>query len=564
MTLLIIVFIAFFVFSCGEVSENVPVDNGDFDEIPDEAVEECAENAVSYQKPELPQKPEIAEIRKYDKNFECIPLPEPENGELILGDGCFSGCIKAEKKLRIAGNGAENTMIVCNDEENQGVIEVYPNAEVLIENVSLSGKVRCIFAENGSVTTVKNSVLSHCTKGGINICPDEAGCRADLTLSDSFICDIDEAASGISYGISFGNGTLSVSGSEISGINSFGIAVWGESGNINQINIENSVISGVYGGLRSYEGHGFYAENSADIVIKNSSVSDTATSFIFVSSESDEINLKLIDFTAENMLGTIDEQGGIVLDGSVKGCFKRVSIEKSMGNGVFSRGATLYADDLTVKSVFSDGLGENGFALQLVDGSESFIKRLSVNSAEKAGIVLDGNCSADIEDFEIVSTKSDSYTGEFGVGAAIQNGASVVMKNGLFSENRETGILAVSAEISLENIEIKNTLPRKCTEDKSCIFAPSTDFGHGISLYSSSLLRFDFMSLFNNNNGLNIADSEVRSFGSKKIFFGNNTTAVNAWNLNDFSVLEDNLSTSSFCGNGSVFSSDSQPVREGL
>ena len=564
MIVFVIVFIAFFTFSCGGVSENVPLENDDFDEIPDEAAVECAENAVLYQKPELPQKPETAEIRKYDKIFGCIPLPEPENGELILGDGCFSGCIKAEKKLRISGNGTENTMIVCNTEENQGVIEVAPNAEVSIENVSLSGKVRCIFAENGSVTTVKKSFLSHCMKGGVNICPDEAGCRADLTVIDSFVGDIDEAASGISYGISFGNGTLNISGSEISGVNSFGIAVWGESGNINPVNIENSVISGIYGGLRSYEGHGFYAENSADIVIKNSSVSDAATSFILVSSESDEINLKLIDFTAENMLETIDEQGGIVLDGSVKGCFERVLIENGRGNGVFSRGAVLYAEDLTVKSVFSDGLGENGFALQLVDGSESFIKRLSVKSAEKAGVLLDGACSAEIEDFEIVSTKSDGYTGEFGVGAAIQEGAAAVMKNGLFSENRESGILAISAEISLENVEIKNTLPRKCTENESCLFAPSTDFGHGISLYSSSLLRFDSMSLFKNNNGLNIADSEVRSFGLKKMFFGNNATAVNAWNINDFSVLEESLSNSSFCGNGSVFTSDSQPVREGL
>lgn len=564
MITLVIVFIAFFAFSCGEVSENVPVENGDFDEIPDEAAEECAENAVSYQKPELPQKPEIAETRKYDKNFECFPLPEPENGELILGDGCFSGCIKAGKKLRISGNGAENTLVECNDEENQGVIEVAPNAELSIENVSLSGKVRCIFAENGSVTTVKNSVLSHCTKGGINICPDEAGCRADLTVTDSFIGDINEAASGISYGISFGNGTLSVSGSMISGVNSFGIAVWGESGNSNKINIENSVITGVYGGLRSYEGLGFYAENSADITIKKSSVSDTATSFILVSSESDEINLKLIDFTAENMLETLEEQGGIVLDGRVKGCFERVSMEMSRGNGIFSRGAVLYAEDLAVKSVFSDGLEENGFALQLVDGSESFIKRLSVNSAEKAGILIDGACSADIEDFEIISTKSDSYTGEFGVGAAIQNGAAARFENGLFSENRETGILAVSAEISLKNVEIKNTLPRRCTENKNCVFAPKTDFGHGISLYSSSLLRFDAMTIFNNNNGLNISDSELLSFGSKKLFFGNNMTAVNAWNINDFNMLEENLSNSSFCGNGSVFTSDSQPVRDAL
>ncbi|MBP5590260.1 right-handed parallel beta-helix repeat-containing protein [bacterium] len=564
---LILVFIAFFTFSCGvapEKGDNIPVENEEPDEFPDEESEVCAENTVAYRKPEPPGKPEIAEIRKYDKNFDCLPLPEPENGELILGDGCFSGCIKAETRLRISGNGAGNTMIVCDDEENQAVVEVLPNAEFSLEDISLSGRVRCIFAGNGSSTTVKKSVLSHCMKGGINICPDEAGCRADLSVSESFIGDIDEAASGISYGISFGNGYLSVSGSEISGVNSFGIAVWGESGNNNRIIVENSVISGVYGGLRSYEGLGFYAENSADITIKNSSVSDAATSFVLVSSDSDEINLKLVDFSAENILETSEEQGGIVLDGRVNGCFERVSVKTSRGNGIFSLGAVLYAEDLTVESVFSDGLGENGFALQLVDGSESFIKRLSVISAEKAGVLLDGGCSAEIEDFEIVSTKSDVYSGEFGVGAAIQNGAAAVLKNGILSENRETGVLAVSAEISLENVEIRNTLPRRCTELGNCVFAPKTDFGHGISLYFSSLLRFDSMTLFNNNNGLNIAASEVRSFGSKKMFFGNNTTAVNAWNINDLSALEESLSNSSFCGNASVFTSDSQPVRDAL
>lgn len=564
MIMLVFVFIAFSAVSCGEIAENVHLENEDFNELPGEERKECEETAVSYRKPGLPKKPEVTEIKKYGGNSDCVPLPEPENGELLLGDGCFSGCIKAEKTLKISGNGAENTMVVCNNEENQAVIEISQNAELNLKDVSLSGSTRCIFAENGSRSKIDRSVLSHCRKGGINICSDETGCRADLTVIESFIGDIDEAESGISYGISFGNGNLNVSGSKIAGVNSFGIAVWGESGNLNRINIENSAISGVYGGLRSYEGHGFYAENSAEIVIKNSSISDTATSFVFVSSDSDGINLKLIDFSAENMLKTAEEQGGIVLDGKIEGCFERVLLENSRGNGVFSVGARLYAEDLTVKSVFSDGLGENGFALQLVDGSESSIKRISVNSAEKAGILLDGECSADIEDFEIMSTKSDDFSGEFGVGAAIQNGGCAVMKNGVFSDNRETGILAVSADISLENVEIRNTLPRRCTESGSCAFAPKTDFGHGISLYSSSLLRFDSMTLFNNNNGLNIAASEIRSFGSKKMLFWNNMTAVNAWNINDFSMLEENLSNSSFCGNDSLFTSDSQPVRTGL
>ena len=72
------------------------------------------------------------------------------------------------------------------------------------------------------------------------------------------------------------------------------------------------------------------------------------------------------------------------------------------------------------------------------------------------------------------------------------------------------------------------------------------------------------MTLLNNNNGLNIAASDIMSFGSKKISFKHNATAVNAWNISDLGILEKTLSDSSFCGNGSVFTSETQPVREGL
>lgn len=559
----VLVFIALFMFSCGASQDGGYDFVKDGEEDSDEYNEIlCNENSVLYQKTKISEEVVVNVPAAYSKNYDCFPVPEQENGELVLGEGCFSGCIKVEKKLRISGAGAENTVLVCNDEEKQAVIEVLPDARLVLENISLSGRVRCIFAADGSRTVVEKSVLSHCRKGGINICPDETGCRADLSVADSFIGDIDEAESGISYGISFSNGSLDVSGSEIAGVNSFGIAVWGDSGEHNEINVENSMITGVYGGLRSYEGHGFYAENSADIVIKNSSVSDTATSFVFVSSESDEINLQLVDFNAKNMLETPEEQGGLVLDGKVNGYFEKVLVENCRGNGVFSRGALLYAEDLTIKSVFSDGNGSNGFGLQLVDGSESFIKNLSVVSAEKAGVLLDGNCSADIEEFEILSTKSDRYTGEYGVGAGVQEGAELSMKNGIVADNREAGFLVLDSEISLENVEVRNTKSRECVKDRSCFFAPEVDFSDGISLYSRSLLRFDSVTLAQNRNGLNIEDSEVFGSGKKEIFFNRNVTAVNAWDIGDFNKLEKNLENSQFCGNESVFTADLQPVRD--
>ena len=559
----VIVFIALFAFSCGG-----PQKNGEFPAAADSVAgaaggtEICEERNIPDPEVKMPEKPAVKVPESYAKKGECFPLPEAENGKLILGAGCYSGCLKVERELQISGEGAENTVIFCDNAEKDAVIEVAENAGLTLENISLQGKTRCLSGSDKSKVFIRNSVLSRCVKGGINFCPEETLCRAELSVENSFVGSIEEAESGISYGISFENGTLSVLNSEISAVNSFGIAVWGESGEKNKIIIENSIISGVYGGLRSYEGHGFYAENSADITIRQSSVSDTASSFVFVSGENDEINLQLVDFTAENMLETGEEQGGIVLDGAVRASFERVHIENGRGNGVFSRGAALYAKDLSIKSVFSDGLGGNGFGLQLVDGSESVIKNLSVISAEKAGIILDGKCSANIECFEVLSTKSDAWTKEFGVGVALQSEASLSMTEGVVSDNRESGIMVLSSEISLENVEVNGTKPRECSEYKNCIFAPETGFAHGISLYSSSALRFSSVTLSGNNNGLNIENSELFGFGRKEIVFNRNTTAVNAWNISDFNMLEENLSNSSYCGNDSVFTADLQPVRE--
>lgn len=555
---------AFFFFSCGGAEEKIREEalSPDLPESEEAGNVLCKEKSFYYQKPALPEKVEEKFFQKYRNGEVCSELPEPQNGFLFLGEGCFSGCLKVDKNLKIIGVGSGKSEIYCGDEKKDGVIELSPYSTLILENISLSGASRCIFGENGSVVNIKNSVLSNCSKGGIMLCHDEIGCYNELFIEDSFVGDIKEAVNGVSYGISFGNGILSISNSEIGGVNSFAVAIWGEEGKTSDVNIENSIISGVYGGLRSYEGHCIYGEEVQNMTIRNSEISDCAASFVFVSSEKNDTDLHLVDFTAQNILETGEEQGGIVLDGNIKADFERVLIEKSRGNGIFLRNSKIYSEDLTIESVFSDGLGDNGFGLQIVDGTEGFFKRFFLKSAEKAGVILDGNTNAEIEDFEIISTKSDGYTKEFGVGAGLQNGSSLILKNGLMNDNRESGILVIGSEISLENVEIKNTKGRECSEEHKCLFAPDSDFGHGISLYSGSSLYFNSLSIFNNNNALNIENSEVFGFGEKRVFFGLNTTAVNAWNISDLNKLEENLSNSEFCGNESVLTTDHQPVRE--
>ncbi|HQN73549.1 MAG TPA: hypothetical protein PLB16_09050, partial [bacterium] len=114
----------------------------------------------------------------------------------------------------------------------------------------------------------------------------------------------------------------------------------------------------------------------------------------------------------------------------------------------------------------------------------------------------------------------------------------------------------------MNNVEIKNTMPRECYELNSCMFAPGVPFGHGISLYQGSELTMGDIYVFNNNNGLNIENSKVTEGGTPN--FIKNISAVNAWNISSYYNLEKSLTNSEYCENQTVFTTDVQPVRNGI
>ena len=249
----VIVFIALFAFSCGEPQKNGEIPAGESEAGAAGDTEICEERNIPAPDVKMPEKPVVKAPESYAENGECHPLPEAENGKLILGEGCYSGCLKVEKKLYVSGKNAENTVIFCDNAEKEAAIEVAENAELTLENISLQGKTRCLSGSDKSKVIIRNSALSRCVKGGINFCPEETPCRAELSVENSFVGAIEEAESGISYGISFENGTLSVLNSEISAVNSFGVAVWGESGEKNKVIIENSIIKNIQIGGILYE-----------------------------------------------------------------------------------------------------------------------------------------------------------------------------------------------------------------------------------------------------------------------------------------------------------------------
>lgn len=519
--------------------------------------------------PALPVKPglpDVAEILEYSDSYnKCKVLPEITENRLTLGEGCFKGCISADEFLEIKGAGSDRTIIVCDDPEKNGVVEVQKSSEVVLRNISISGKTRGFFVNNNSKLQIVNSAISNVVKGGINVCNGESDCQSEVTVTGLKINNvIADGNSGVSYGISMGPGVLTVKNSRLSGFNSFAVALWGDVSNKAEAVIENSVISDIYGGKTAFEGTAVYSEGLSNVTVRTTQIENAAVSFIYVSSDAvDPSEILLEDVSMHNITAQNKEQGGLVLDGNVDAILKRIEIADSRGYGIFSKGAFIDGSDISISDVSADMAGENGFAAALFDGSSTVLNRLTIEKGTVSGLFIDGMCKANIGNFIIKETASDAL-GEFGIGAAVQEGAELIMDNGIIDSNRESGVMVYNASVKALNVTVKDTGPRKCHVEKNCVFAPGTPFGHGISLYHSSVMSFSGVTVSGNSNGINMESSEISpEYGGNMSFIGNES-AVNAWDIEWLNELEKALAGSVFCSNGSIFTTDVQPVRDGI
>jgi len=551
--------------SCSEADKGAEVEEI---EIHDDLNEkECGYEEVNHFSPILPAAPEGIEVEKYSGEMSrCITLPDKITHSLVLNKGCYSGCLNIIGNHSIKGEGTHNTLIICDDESRKGVIEISAGSFLELKNVSLNGRTRGIYVNEGGNVIIENTAIYNVVLGGINVCGTEPLCNSSVSVSKSYIGDIsEEKKSKLSYGISMGVGRLDITDSILKGFNSFAIALWGENalhGKVIAL-IKNTKISDVIGGEREYEGHGIYIENKADVVIRRSMIRNASATFLFASGSSGA-SVKISDVAAKNIIEAGKEQGGFVFEGMGSVVFERVLIKNSRGSGIFVNNSKVYGEDISIDGVSSDNSTHNGFGLMLFDGSNTAFKRIAVTNAQTAGILVDGKCKAELEDFEVSGTRSDSGSGEYGIGIAVQDNGELSLKNGVVLNNRESGIMVINSKVKLKNVDIKGTLPRECVLKDSCFFAPGVSFGHGISLYGNSELDFDNINIIENNNGMNIENSKLKSAGEGKVNFLQNINAVNAWNLKDFNSLEKELVEASFCGNKSVFTTDVQPVREDL
>lgn len=534
----------------GSVDEDVDVVSAD--------LEKCSYEGVEVVSPCSPVLPDVTEKTRYQGKLECRVLPEIIDGKMILDEGCYSGCVEISGDVSVVGEGSDKTLIVCEDDSVEAAF-FGKDVNLKLAQVSINSKTRGVSLDGKSVLKTDRSAIYDCFQGGIKACVTGGDCFSDVLISDSLIADGSSKSSDISYGVTIGRGNLEIKNSKLEGFNSFAVAVWGES----DLVIEDSEIKDIHGVSGDFHGVGIYSENS-DVYLERVSVSNVATSFIYVVNDTDVANTA--DFRDVVLSGGVlesDEQGGVVLDGKINAEISRISISESRGNGIFGNGVTINGKDLEIRGVDSDLTTENGFGIVLFD-SEAKFRNVVISEARKVGLLVDGSSNVVIDNFQISETRADAVIGEFGLGAAVQGGAFLSIENGVVAKNRECGVMAVNAELVMKNVEIVDTLPRKCSENGNCTFAPGVPFGHGVSIYSDSKLSFRDLFINNNSNGINIESSQVQKISEGGAFLVDNSCAVNAWNIDDEKNLEKAFEDVTFCNNKSIFTTDVQPVREGL
>ncbi|HSW59644.1 MAG TPA: hypothetical protein VLJ60_02535, partial [bacterium] len=216
--MLVIVAIMLIFVSCSQdhnifKDDDKNVDDSDF---------QCGNYEVTVETPVMPEIPEIDELPSYDgATTNCAQTPEIIEGKLVLGDGCYRGCITVSGNVVITGSGCGKTALFCDDVNALAVINIKENSSVTIEKITLKGLTRGIFAEKKSTVFINETVISDCLKGGINVCGGESDCGSELFFERSVIENIvPENQTEISYGISMGPGTLSVEDSVLHGFNS--------------------------------------------------------------------------------------------------------------------------------------------------------------------------------------------------------------------------------------------------------------------------------------------------------------------------------------------------------
>jgi hypothetical protein len=180
--------------------------------------------------------------------------------------------------------------------------------------------------------------------------------------------------------------------------------------------------------------------------------------------------LQVEDAVLRETARTIDGTGGHGLSVQNGGRVEalRVAVERNVEAGIVASGTgtTLVLLDAVVTDTLGrleDGLFGHGLEVQT--GATAEATRLVLEGNRDVGLLVSGAGSrAELAHLVVRDTAAQSADGAAGRGLVVQQGATAVVRRGLFERNREVDVLVSypDTRLELEDVAVRDTLASDC------------------------------------------------------------------------------------------------------
>lgn len=263
---------------------------------------------------------------------------------------------------------------------------------------------------------------------------------------------------------------------------------------------------------------------------------------------------------------------GLDVSGGARAVFRRLVLERNraFGAAVFEAGSTLELSDLVVRGTRSEpGSGQGGIGAAAQSGASLVVDRAVLDGNRTIGIGAEGaGTVATLRDVAVRDTASMESTGNLGRGVNVQLGAHATIERLEVVRARNVGLLVLDAasSVTASDLTIRDTLVAECGlipegQSGSCIIGGSNEgIGDGLGVVQGALSLTRFALGHEARVGMLVAEGG-HLYASDGLVTGNPVgLAVVASPSFDFSLVDTSVQ---FLGNQVRLSADALPIPAG-
>jgi hypothetical protein len=294
-----------------------------------------------------------------------------------------------------------------------------------------------------------------------------AATRAVVSLLDGVVRDTQPRPTDLGLGVAFSvlaGGRIEATRTTLERNHSFGIYV---SDPASTVQLTDTVIRDTQPEKRS-EGSGFGLVLMSGARAEVSRLTVQKSRAAGVSVHLPGSTLIASDLTVLDTLGQqADGAGGdgIVIARGANAQLKRARLERnrSSGLGAGDPGTMAVAEDLTVRSTLGALKTRDSSGVWAQDHGVLTLRRALLEENQQLGMVAI-DAAIDAEDLVVRDTRGENGNGIVGRGAQVQQRGQLVVRRGLFEDNREAGIAAIDeqSKVTLEDVVVRGTRRRDC------------------------------------------------------------------------------------------------------